>query len=257
MIVTTAGRTNEEMIQAAKDIASEMNSLYIERRKQSIKTIQSQHNEDCLVVGKERLELFIYGETEPFFFHPNSAMFRVKRFMRGESDPFLEVTKLKTGMSFLDCTLGLGSDSIVASFVVGPTGYVCGIEGNSSLAFIVDKGLKHWDSGMEELNKAMRNIHVTQSFALPYLKTLKTDSIDCVYLDPMFEENILESDGIKSLTKLAIYAQVEEEWINEAKRVAKERVVLKDHFRSNRFKQLGFTVIKRPTAKFHYGYIEV
>lgn len=36
-------------------------------------------------------------------------------------------------MSFLDCSLGLGSDSIVASFIVGESGSVTGIEARQSL----------------------------------------------------------------------------------------------------------------------------
>ncbi|AIE60449.1 class I SAM-dependent methyltransferase [Bacillus methanolicus] len=256
MFVTTAGRTNLEMIEQAKQIAKDLQVKYIARKKRSIRSIQHVLQDDCIVVGKDRLELYPFGENEPFFFHPNSAMFRLKRLVKGEHDPFLEAAQLKPGMSFLDCTLGLASDSIIASFAVGEKGAVTGVEANPYLAYIVDKGLNKWTSSLKIMDQAMRKINVVSSFSTNYLQTLSDESYDVVYFDPMFEENILESDGIKALTKIAVYHDLDEELMKEAMRVARKRVVLKDHFRSSRFEKFGFHVFKRKTAKFHFGVLE-
>lgn len=113
MIVTTAGRTDEEMIRFAKSVANDLHIPYVARAKTSVKTLQKKEKSDLLVVGKERMELHIQEAEEPFFFHPNSAMFRAKRLLKGEQDPFIQAAKLTTGMSVLDCTLGLASDSII------------------------------------------------------------------------------------------------------------------------------------------------
>ncbi len=256
MIVTTAGRTDEHMIARAKAIAAELGTEFILRKKRSVSKIQEQIEDDCLVVGKERLELFPIGETEPFFFHPNSAMFRIKRLMNGERDPLIDAAKLQEGMSFLDCTLGLGSDSIVASFAVGDKGSVSGIEARQELSYLVKKGLQTWDSGNELINRTMGRIQVIEGYSLDILKGMGDNSIDCVYFDPMFDESILESDGIRSLTNFAVYEGLSDELMAHAKRVAKKRIILKDHFRSTRFKEYGFRVIVRKSAKFHFGIIE-
>ncbi|MDE3839292.1 hypothetical protein C0966_07985 [Bacillus methanolicus] len=256
MFVTTAGRTNEVMIEQAKQIAKDLQVKYIERKKHSILSIQRILQDDCIVVGKERLELYPLGEKDPFFFHPNSAMFRIKRLLKGEHDPFLEAAELKLGMSFLDCTLGLASDSIIASFAVGEEGEVTGVEANPYLAYIVEKGLSKWNSGLEMMDLAMKRINVVSSLSKKYLQSLADESYDVVYFDPMFEENILESDGIQALTKFAVYHDLDEELMNEAMRVARKRIVLKDHFRSSRFEKFGFHVYKRKTAKFHFGVLE-
>lgn len=253
MIITTAGRTNIEMTKQAMHIAKQVDARFIERRKRSVLAIQQAEGEDCLVVGKERLELYPLGETAPFFFHPNSAMFRIKRLMNGEHDPFIDAAQLKSGSTLLDCTLGLASDSIVASFIVGENGTVTGIEGNPYLSYIVKTGLKKWDSGISLINEAMNRVHVIQKLSLEVLQGLPNNSYDCVYFDPMFEEHILESDGIKALSKFAIYEDLTVSIIEEALRVASKRVVLKDHFRSKRFKQFHFKVFERKTAKFHFG----
>ncbi|WP_057764019.1 class I SAM-dependent methyltransferase [Cytobacillus praedii] len=256
MIITTAGRTNEEMTRQAIKVANDLNSRFIERKKRSVQLIQQIEMEDCIVVGKERLELYPKDETEPFFFHPNSAMFRVKRLMKGEKDPFVDAANLQAGKRLLDCTLGLASDSIVASFIVGKEGKVTGIEGNPYLGYIVKNGLQSWVSGNPDMDQAMKSIQVINDLSLSFLKSVPDQSYDCVYFDPMFEEHILESDGIKALSRFAIYEEMTGLVIEEAKRVAKECVVLKDHFRSPRFERYNFHVQKRKTAKFHFGIIE-
>ena len=74
MIVTTAGRTNDQMIEKAKQIALELQTSYIPRRKRSITTIHQFVAQPVLVVGKERLELHFPTGREPLFFHPHSCL---------------------------------------------------------------------------------------------------------------------------------------------------------------------------------------
>ncbi|KEF37964.1 putative SAM-dependent methyltransferase [Schinkia azotoformans MEV2011] len=256
MIITTAGRTNNEMIQLAIRYAALLQIPYISRRKLSVEEIMVQEKDDVLVVGQNRLDIYPLNHPhEPIFFHPNSAMFRVKRVLRGEADPLVYAAGLKEGMTFLDCTLGLGSDSIVASSVVGKTGRVVGIEGNRFIAFLLQHGLKTWESGSDEMNLAMSRIEVVQRNNLDFLKEQKNNSFDVVYFDPMFNMKIEESDGIKGLRNIALYTDILEETIAEAKRVANKRIVLKDYWKSTRFETFGFAVFRRKTAKFHFGVI--
>jgi len=256
MFVTTAGRTNTGMVTQAKSIADELKVRYINREKRSIKDLQLRHGDECLVVGKNRLELHKLGKLEPFFFHPNIAMLRLKRLLQGEDDPYLEAAGIKKGSRVLDCTLGLGSDALVSSFAAGETGSVVAIEADPAIACIVRNGLNQWQDGQNEIQEAMKRIEIRTGHHLDLLKTIPDQCFDIVYFDPMFEESVLESDGIRGLTHFASREDLTEETIVEAKRVAVSRVVLKDHFRSTRFSQFDFTVIKRKTSTFHYGFIE-
>ena len=94
------------------------------------------------------------------FFTRTYAMIRIKRIMRGESDPFLIAGDINEGNAVLDCTLGLGSDAIVASFAVGEHGQVVALEGNQYLALLVDRGMKTWENAEEKMISAMRRIEV-------------------------------------------------------------------------------------------------
>lgn len=256
MIVTTSSRANSMIIQKAKEIAAEVGGQFQLRGRDSIQDIQTHFNSEVIVVGKTRTELFLSESNEPIFFHPNSAMFRIKRLLNGGHDPLVDACVLTEGMTFLDCTLGLASDSIVASFAIGRSGAITGVEGNRTTAYLVQAGLKTWDSGIPEMNQAMNAIEVIWSNSYEYLKTCKDQSFDVIYFDPMFEETI-ESSGIKGLKQLALYDDVTKEMIHEAKRIARKRIVLKDHWKSTRFNNLGFIPIVRKSSNFHYGVLEL
>lgn len=256
-IVTTAGRPNEEMEQRAKAVASSLEYSYVERKKRSVAKMQELYKANVIVIGKERYEYFAYGHQHPFFFHPNSAAYRLKRLAKEGTDPLVDVCELKRGDSFLDCTLGIGSDSIVASFAVGKEGKVVGIEANKNVAYIVREGMQTYDTTELPLTACMRQIKVIHADAVNYLTSLPTNSFNVVYMDPMFEEVIEEANNFETLRNSGEHIALSQEWVQQAKRVARNCVVLKAHYQSSYFEQFGFTQLKRQTAKFHYGVLEV
>lgn len=257
MIVTTSGRPDDKLTQYARKIADVLDASFQKRNKRSVADIKKEVLDHVIVVGKNRMELHFLNEESPLFFHPNSAMFRIKRLMKGEGDPFCEACNLQPADKLLDCTLGLGSDSIVGSYIVGKQGQVIGIEGSRILSYLVHNGLKQWETGSPLIDEAMRRVVVHHEDHLAYLKSCEDDSFDVVYFDPMFEETIEGSTGIIPLKNVANYSPLQVETITEAKRVAQKRVVLKDHWKSSRFEQFQFEVKVRKSAKFHYGVIEL
>lgn len=254
VIITTVMKNFKEAEIMARELAISLNSQYVPRNKKSISSLLEKEKA-VLVVGTERMELYSTPGEKPFFFHPNSAMFRVKRLLGGECDPFVEAAGIREGNTILDCTLGLASDSIVAAYAAGEKGKVCGIEGNKEMALIVGEGLKKWEAGNEDISKAMKRVEVVHADHLEFLRTCADRSFDIVYFDPMFEE-ALSSEGMVPLKQIAIHDDLSEDVIAEAKRVAKERVVLKDHWTSTRFEKWGFSQIKRRSASFHFGVLE-
>lgn len=252
-IVTTAYRPTAKTIAEAQRIAETLNIPFIVRNKRSIEMMHTDEQADVIVAMKERLELYPLGKAEPFFFHPNSAAFRTKRPLA--EDPLIEVSGLQPGDSFLDCTLGMASDAITASQWVGVNGKVVGCESNPNTAFIIKEGLKRYSS-MPHLTEAMQRIEVVSIDALNYLEKLPDSSFDVVYMDPMFTESIKEASNFTSVRSIADMGQLTEQWVAEAKRVARKSVVLKAHFRSTDFEKFGFTRRVRPNTKFHFGLIK-
>ncbi|PKU51257.1 MULTISPECIES: class I SAM-dependent methyltransferase [Lysinibacillus] len=256
-IVTTAGRPDEVSMALAAFACQILGATFEPRKKRSVRKISQELQAHVVVAGKNRYEYYAYEAQEPFFFHPNSAAFRLKRVARGEAEPFLEAAQLQQGDSVLDCTLGLAADAMLAAYIVGETGRVVGLEANPNVAFIVSRGTQTYDTSELPLTACMRRIEVVQAEAIAYLKTLPDKDFDVVYMDPMFEEVIEEANNFQALRLAGEHVTLTDEWVYEAKRVAKKRVVLKAHFRSEWFAQYGFQQLTRVTAKFHYGVLEV
>jgi len=255
-VVTTAGRPDALSLQLADFVCKELGLPFEPRKKRSVAKISELLNANIIVAGKNRFEYYPYGAKSPLFFHPNSAAFRLKRIAKGECDPFLEACNLSSGDSYLDCTLGLGSDAIVAAFKVGESGKVLGLEENRNVAFIVGQGMKNYDFSELPLTSCMRDIEVIHAEAVNYLRKQQNDSIDVIYMDPMFDEIIEESTNFEPLRDAGSHLQLTNKWVQEALRVARKRVVLKAHYKSTYFNDFGFKRDIRVTSKFHYGVIE-
>ncbi|WP_318614457.1 class I SAM-dependent methyltransferase [Sporosarcina sp. YIM B06819] len=255
-IITTGGRPDERSEQLAVDAAEVLGYPIIERKKRSVVRLQQEYGADVIVAGKDRFDLYRIGMDEPFFFHPNSAAFRLKRLMKGETDPLVEVAQLKKGDSFLDCTLGLASDSIIASYITGSSGKVMGVEADREVAFITKRGLRSFPSESEQLVQAMYRINVIQVDAVQFLREQPDSSWDIVYMDPMFHSPIEESTNFTALRQVGVHSLLTQEWMEQAHRVCKHRVVVKDRFDSPVFEQFQMEQKIRPNTKFHFGVIE-
>ncbi|ATP39954.1 hypothetical protein CSE16_07765 [Solibacillus sp. R5-41] len=252
-IVTTAGRPDDLSLQLVNAACQALNAKVVPRKKRSVSKLMDEYTANIIVAGKNRYEYYANGAESPFFFHPNSAAFRLKRVARGEEEPLLKACQLLSGDSFLDCTLGIGSDSMVAAYAVGAVGRVIGLEVDQNIAFIVQNGMKTYDTTELPLTECMRQIEVVHTKAVDFLQQQPDNSFDVVYMDPMFEEVIEEATNFEALRHAGSHIALDAEWIREAKRVAKKRVVLKAHYKSEFFEQYDFVRDVRLTAKFHYG----
>ena len=255
MIVTTGGRYNEHSLQKAKDIAIRYKLNFVMRKKRSVKELRERYNDDVLVVGRDGISITPLTGNESVKYHPNFSMVRAKRLLKNEHDALVEAAELTAGMSFLDCTMGLGADSVIASLTVGNSGRVTALEDSLILYLLTKEGLSSYDANIGVISEAMKNIEVLHEDHETYLKTLADNSFDIVYFDPMFEEEISNSESLRAISAVTQSKTLSETAINEAKRVAAKTVVLKDHFRSRRFEQFGFIQQIRKTSKVHYGVI--
>lgn len=257
MIITTARQKNH-LEQRALKIAHDLNVPYAKRADFSLAQVAAQYNvTEVLLLNNDGLKcVFIDDPRHPFFFHPNSAMFRLRRLRKGENDIMVDAARLSAGMSFLDCTLGLASDAIVASYVCGPNGKVTGIEAQQTMAYIVRDGLQNWRTEHETFDESMRRVEVYAMDHLSFLQDCPSEAYDVVYFDPMFEKSINTSAGLAPLKRLAKYSEISEESLIQAKRIAKRRVLMKDSPYSERFKRFGLQPLLRKYANHWFATFE-
>lgn len=254
-VVTTARKWNEDTIRLAQETAAKLGIGYAPRQRLSVGEVRERWHVDCVLVAKQDM-LVLDTPAGELFFHPNMAHLRLKNIRTGDGDRMTEAMNLKRGMSVLDCTLGFGADSIVASYAVGPEGSVTGIESQPLIEAVVSCGLQHYKGGSLYDVEAMRRVQTVCADSLSYLKGQPDKSVDVVYFDPMFRHPLLDSTSLDPLRTVANHAPLTAGHIKEAQRVARRRIVFKETSRSSEFARLGFSRIEGGKySKVHYGVI--
>lgn len=253
--ITTSAKLPDDDRKYAKQIAEQSRIPYLDRGNDSLEKLWQEF--DVLYLWTANGWFAETKDNGRFSFHPGTAMFRFKRWLQGEREPFLEATNLQGGDRIVDCTMGFGADALMASLQVGDEGKIIGLEKSAIPAFLFQQSQHIADLEHKELNAALRRIEFHHQDSLLYLTTLPDNSVDVIYFDPLFDQTIEESTNFASHKFIASKDQLSEEWIREAKRVATKRLVLKAHFKSPLFKLYGFKQLRRKSAKFHFGVLEL
>lgn len=257
MIVTTSYNPSKAILDKAERLAAAYGGQVVPRRKYSLELLRKNYNDPALLLVTREEIRYYEDDHAPAFFHPSMALVRVKRMLRGEPDLLMEAAGAAVGDTIVDCTAGLASDAIVFSFAVGPQGHVTAIESEKVPAMLIQEGLAEYQSEIAVLNEAMRRITVHHMHHLAYLKGLASNSVDIVYFDPMFRRPIEESHAMTHLRRNANDEAISMASIEEAKRVARKSIVLKENRDSREFARLGFEHVLRSTTKTTYGVIRL
>lgn len=230
---------------------------FVERGKRSLDELMQMYLADAVVVCYSQGPV-LYSGNEKFFFHPSMAKNRLAAYRKnGTIDPFVSACQIKSNNMVLDCTLGLGADAIVAAYFT-PGGRVVGVEASPAIAQVVKWGMKLYDSSMNWLNEAVKRIEVVNKEHYEFLKNLDTGSFDIVYFDPMFRRPLLKSQAISPLRGLANHQPLDRIAVEEACRVARKRVVIKELASGTELQRLGCeTIISSKNRKIAFGVIEV
>lgn len=230
---------------------------FVPRRRSSLKKIALDHAADAVIVWEKTGPVAYLGD-EKLFFHPSMAKPRIAAYRKqSREDLMINACQLKRGDSFLDCTLGMGADAVVASYF-SETGRITGLESQPVLAAVIKWGMKLYKSDIPWLSQAVQRIEVVASGHHQYLCGQEAQSYDIVYFDPMFARPLLRSQPISPLRKLADHAPLTKDAVKEACRVARKRVVLKSLAGFGELEGLGFSrVIGSPHNPIVYGIITV
>ena len=247
IIVTTSVKTTLKLDDKAQKLANELNLKFIKRNKSTIKQLL-ETKKGVIVVYKNKLSYF--ENNSELFFHLDTTALKIKN---SDNEPLVELIG-KEQQCILDCTMGLAGDSILLSYY----GHnVTSLEKNDIIHFITSNGLKHYISPNEEINTAMRKI-ITHNFdCIDYLKRTPDNAFDIIYFDPMFSHDIAESNNLSGITPLADNHFPYDEFIKEAYRVGRDKIIIKAHFKDNIFEKYNFTRIVRKNTKFHFGFLDI
>ncbi|MCR8842844.1 class I SAM-dependent methyltransferase [Paenibacillus sp. SC116] len=257
MIITTGDMTSDALIERARQLAKHIEVPFVERRKQSLPRMMKRLGDDqFIVLTDDEVRFTQVGKTD-LFYHPSMAYLRIKRHLSGIEDVMIRAAKVQAGDTILDCTAGLGSDALVFAVAAGASGRVIACESELAMYALVREGLQTYTTELEVVNEAMRRIEMIHSNHLDLLKSLPDRSVDVVYFDPMFRKPVRTSAAIDPLRNVANHEALQEDVIEEAKRVARRSIVLKELKYSGEFKRLGFEETVQTGSKLAYGVIAI
>jgi len=260
LVVTTSRRPAPKLIVEAGQWAQRLEAKAVPRGDCSLPTIAAQENvAGILVVGANRPIYYEPDRGIQYFFHPSMAKVRIHNIKSGRGDPMITAMGLADGDEVLDCTLGRGADAIVASWIVGPKGKVVGVEKVPLLAQLTIDGLQNYEIKPTDVAAALRRIQAHPADYNHYLPKSGTDSFDVVYFDPIFDEPLERSQDMAVLRALGDEEPVSVEAIEQALRVARRAVVIKQRAGTALWQQLPFSVqlTSGTTSRIEYGVISV
>lgn len=235
-ILTTAQKSNEAIQEEANALASSMHMTYIQRGKSSIPSLFNAHSSDYIAVLSGNGLTIHFPNNQQHCFHLSMAQLRILRLQRGEGDHLINAVQTilnanhplgKKEFSFLDCTIGLGSDSIVVSYAF-PQAQIKGLEGSLPIWLATSYGLAHYSHNVKSVTDALRRIEVSHDTFETYVPNLPDDSIDIIYFDPMFEVPVEESPQFKPLRGHTMESHIDDKIMEEAMRVASCGVIIKE-----------------------------
>ncbi|MBF0715775.1 class I SAM-dependent methyltransferase [Gemelliphila palaticanis] len=183
------------------------------------------------------------------FFHLDTAKVRIK----SNNDYLINLIEDKN-QEILDLTMGLARDSMVMSYFGHK---VTAIESNSIIYNIVKYGLTNYKTGDINIDNAMKKITTINSYNYEFLKNIPDNSYDVIYVDPMFEYKIKDSNNLNSIESLANNSKVTHELFEEMKRVARNKIIIKAHNKDEVFNNFNFKKYERSGSKFSYGYYNI
>ncbi len=201
-ILTTSQKSNEAIQEEAKALASSMHMTYIKRGKTSIPALFSKYQcEYIAVLAGSGLTVQVILDKKGL---SNRARF-----------------------TFLDCTIGLGSDSMVVSYGY-PQAQITGLEGSLPIWLATSHGLAHYIHSEDSVTNALRRIKVNHDTFEHYLPNLPDNSIDIIYFDPMFEVPVEKSPQFKPLRGHTVESHIDDKIMSQAMRVATYGVIIKE-----------------------------
>lgn len=220
---------NCHAIQYAQRLAKFFDAKWVTRDSRSIAKIFSDTGAEVIVVAADWPVFYHRDQTENGLqYHPGMSTLRLQTLLQGGTDRLLQAAQIRPSDWVLDATCGLASDAVVLSYAVGRQGKVTALEKSPVIYRMLQhaqtEGLEHLP---QQISTWLSRIDLLHQDALQFLRQSGHQQYDVIYIDPMFQEPIMNSPGIAALRPFAYKEPLDEILFAEACRVTRQRVVIK------------------------------
>lgn len=240
-VVTTSLKAEATAEAEAEGWARRLEARAVPRAGRSILALcRDNEVRGALVISSAKPPTFVSADGRiRYFFHPGMSLTRIRNIRKGMGDPMVRAMELTEGDSVLDCTLGRAADAIVASYAVGASGRVVGLESSPLLAELTIDGLRTYEPPSEAATAAMRAVDARRADHLEFLRAAEANSFEVVYFDPLFGEPVEASSAMQPLRPLADPRPLAPDAVEEARRAARRAVVIKERPDAALWQRLG------------------
>lgn len=258
-VVTTSIKPKKEEVLKAIELAKELNSKYVSRRSFN-RYVKANPLDFYYVIEKDTMRIR-WGEADAensgeFFFHPASSKMRMRNLRHNQRDHLIEILDLRGDELIYDLTLGLGSEAILMAAHLD-SGKVIGVEGSRHIYTIVKYGMRSYVDQSAWVNESFKRIELINADYKTWIRKQPENACDYCYCDPMFDNPVMTSSGFNPLRPFAVYDRLSQEDVDEMRRVARKKVILKALSRDSLFKDIRTDEIRGSrTSGVMYGIIE-
>ena len=222
--VTTSLKGEVSLKDEAKAWADEVGAHFVPRQGRGEEELHNLY-EDLIIYTNMGPEIRTEGGRHHF--HPSMAELRIRQIDSGKGDRFLDALAATRPVEFLDCTCGLGSDALVASYGLPRGSRVDAVEASPLLARVTAWGFSRYVHERRAVTEALRHIHLTYNTYESVLTSIKDKSYDIIYFDPMFTRPVQESSNFTPLRDVVCHVPLTTDMIDLALCKAGKRVVIK------------------------------
>lgn len=248
--LTTAVKADASLYKQVEDAYFKLSAVseigqitIIKRRKHTIKQLFQQDTTPIIVFERTGPKLY-FSPDHPIYFHLDTTKVKLKALEQNQLPILVDMINDIKGrdmkFSFVDGTMGFGRDSylILKAF---PNAKVYAIEQNPLIHFVISFGMRQFLD--EDMNS---RIHFIHSDFQEWINN-QEEIVDFLYLDPMFEQTLNDSDRMGELSRVTQTTVISENISNYKK------LIIKAHYKSELFKKLNAIRCIRKTSKTHYG----
>lgn len=232
-LVTASYKAKPSVKEEAQTLANQLGLPYVVRKNKSIPRVLEENHASWLVTMGADGPTIHFSNGDSHAFHLSMAHLRCLHLQRGGEDHLVNAVEIVEKFiggpvhHILDCTLGLGADAIVMAYSHDDW-EITGVEASLPLWITTHYGLQHFVHKDERLTKAMRRIHAVHNTFETVLNDMNPNSVDVVYLDPMFEVPVMDSPQFKSLRTHICHTPLIESTMQRALTVARYGVIIKE-----------------------------
>lgn len=257
LVITTARKVSGDIMSRARHWGRLLDARVVPREGRSIEALCREEGvEGVLTVQAERVTYYEPRRGIEYFFHPNLAAMRIRNIERGATDHMVEAMDLGPGDEVLDCTMGRAADAIIAAHAVGETGRVVAIEKEPVIAHLTIEGLRSAWFVSDRFTAVMRRVDARCADYNDFLPSCAAKSFDVVYFDPLFHRPLDKSQSMEDLRALGHREDITLQTLQEALRVARRCVVIKQRQDTPLWAALGVTEIHGGRqSRVEYGVI--